>query len=271
MRLAANVAMIFRHLPFAERIPAALAAGMNAVELYWPEPGELPRSERARFAADLTARGVTVVQLNFIVGQRLGVDSGLAGEPDRAHIFRENIAEAIELAALLGCRRINALAGNRLERFSPQQQHETLIESLAQAADAAAAQGVSVMVEALNRHDHPAFLLPDVASVLATIAELGRPNVKLLFDVYHAAMNGEDLPEAIARAGTAIGNVQLADVPGRHEPGSGAIDFAAVLGALKRVGYDDWIAFEYVASSPADAVAQLAGARDHIVRVAAGL
>lgn len=271
MKLAANVSMIFGDLPFADRIPAAAAAGMQAVEIYWPEAGELPRSEEARFAGEVAALGVQVVQLNFIVGEKLGVDSGVAGEPDRAHIFRDNVPEAIRLAARLGCRRINALAGNHLPGVSPALQDEVLLESLGIAADTAQPEGISVMVEALNRINHPLFLLSDIASVLRLIERLGRPNVKLLFDVYHAAMNGEDLRAAIRSAGPMIGNVQLADVPGRHEPGSGEIDFSVVLRELSHAGYDDWTAFEYIASSADHAADALAAAREHITGIVEAL
>jgi hydroxypyruvate isomerase len=271
VKLAANVSMIFRDLPFADRIPAAAAAGFQAVEMYWPEPGELPRTEQARFVQDVSALGIQVVQLNFITGERLGVDSGVAGEPDRAHLFRANVPEAVELAARLGCRRINALAGNRLSGVSHGRQVETLLESVGMAADAAASEGISVMVETLNRTDHPSFLLPDIASVMELLDRLDQPNVRLLFDVYHAAMTGEDVPAAIRRAGPMIGNVQLADVPGRNEPGTGEIDFAAVLRELALVGYDDWIACEYIPRNAEDPIGALSAVKQSLFEVAAGL
>lgn len=258
MKFAANVSLIFGHLPFAERISAAAEAGFQAVEIYWPQPDELPRSAWARFAEDLAQRGIDVVQLNFTTGDRPGIDAGVAGEPDRAELFRGSIPETLDLAAQLGCRRINALAGLRIAGLAPELQEETLLESLAQAADQARPHGISIMVEALNGIDWPGYLLPDTPSAIAMVKKLKRDNVRVLFDVYHSVMNGEDPVEMLAEVGPWLGNVQIADVPGRHEPGTGSLPFARILEQLEREGFGDWVGCEYLPRDAGSAVPALA-------------
>jgi len=268
MKFAANASLIFGHLPFEERIPSAVAAGFQAVEIYWPQPGELPAPAWRRFAEDLERDGTSVVQLNFTTGDRLGIDAGVAGEPDRAGMFRRNVPEVLELAAQLGCRRINALAGKRIAGIDPDEQRATLLNSLATAADQARPYGIAIMVEALNRVDWPDYLLPDTAAAIRLLDELARDNVKLLFDVYHSAMNGEDPVGIAAAAGPRIGNVQLADLPGRHEPGSGSLAIGPILAAVEQQGYSDWVGCEYLPRNPDSAVADLAAARELLERLA---
>lgn len=268
MKFAANVSLILGHLPFADRIPGAIDAGFEAVEIYWPQPDELPPAAWPRFADQLEESGTSVVQLNFTTGDRPGIDAGVAGEPDRAELFRRNVPEALELAAQLGCRRINALAGKRLAGVDPERQRATLLESLAAAADQARPHGISIMVEALNHVDWPDYLLADTRAAIELLKELDRDNAKLLFDVYHSAMNDEDPVAIAAAAGSRIGNVQLADVPGRHEPGSGSLAIAPILAAVERAGYRDWVGLEYLPGRPDSAVADLAAARELLGRIA---
>ena len=268
MKFAANVSLIFAQLPFADRITSASDAGFEAVEIYWPQPEELPATAWRRFADQLEQDGTSVVQLNFTTGDRPGIDAGVAGEPDRAEMFRRNVPEALELAAQLGCRRINALAGKRIAGVDPQRQRATLLDSLATAADQARPHGISIMVEALNRVDWPDYLLPDTRSAIRLLDELARDNVKLLFDVYHSAMNGEDPVELLAEAGPRLGNVQLADVPGRHEPGSGSLPIAPILAEVGRQGYRDWVGCEYLPRRPESAAADLAATRELLGEIA---
>lgn len=267
MKFAANASLIFGQLPFDKRVPSAVEAGFEAVEIYWPQADELPVTAWRRFAAELADAGTRVVQLNFTTGDRPGIDAGVAGEPDRAGLFRRNVPEALELAALLGCRRINALAGKRLPNLDPELQRVTLLESLATAADQARPLGISIMIEALNRVDWPEYLIADTRAAIRLIDELARDNVKLLFDVYHSAMNGEDPVAIAAEAGPRLGNVQLADLPGRHEPGSGSLEIAPILAQVERQGYSDWVGCEYIPRRPDSAVADLAATRELLDRL----
>ncbi len=264
LRYAANVSMIFRHLPFRDRFHAAIEAGFKTIEMYWPTEEELPRSGRAAFASELETLGIQVVQLNFTVGDRLGVDCGVAGEPDRVDHFRRNIPEALELASLLGCKRLNALAGRSLEGFEDAYQADILAESISLAADSASDQGASIMIEALNRVDFPGYLLPSNAAAIAFIENLNRSNVKLLFDLYHSVMNEEDPIAVIALAAPHLGNVHLADMPGRHEPGSGTLPFKQIVAQLEGAGYIGWVGCEYIPENPDWSVAALARVREYL-------
>lgn len=250
-QFAANLSILFPTLPYVDRFRAAAEAGFRAVESWWP--------------ADALAEGVTVddivgqaetyslemVLLNFAAGDMKAGDRGLAGDPDRVEAFRANVPVAIDLARRLGCRKLNALAGNALSEADRPAQLGLLAESVAFAADAAARAGMSVMLEALNPRETPRYLLPGTDIVLELIERIGRPNVYLQLDIYHVAMAGEDPLETIRRAGPRIGHVQLADMPGRHEPGSGDLPFAAILNALEAAGYSDPIGLEFVPLDPA--------------------
>ena len=176
---------------------------------------------------------------------------GLAGVPEARARFRANLPVAIALATELGCRRLNALAGNAVSVETRERQLEVLVEGLDEAAAMASSAGISVMLEALNPVDFPSYLVLDSATALDVVARTGRSNVRYQLDVYHAVMGGED-PIAVARAAAGrIGHVQFADHPGRHEPGTGTLDWPAILHALDSAGYDDWIGLEYKPTDPA--------------------
>jgi hydroxypyruvate isomerase len=249
MRLVANLSIIFARLPFLQRFAAASAAGFDLVEFWWPH---------AEFASGLTENqivdavrraGARVEMLNFDGGDLPSGDRGLAGDPKRAAEFRANVPRALALASRLGCTKLNALAGT-VVGASASNQRDILRESVAFAADAAANTGATVLVEPLNIEETPGYLLPDVASALALIDHAGVASVRLQLDVYHVARGGDDPVAAIRRAAGRIGHVQIADVPGRHEPGTGNLDFAAIFRTLQAVGYGGNIGLEYVPTNP---------------------
>ena len=248
---AANISILFPTLAYMDRFGAAADAGFGAIETWWP--------------ADSLAAGVTVddivsaaertrletVLLNFAAGDMKAGDRGLAGDPARSADFRANVPVAIDLARRLGCSNLNALAGNAISEPDRPAQLDLLAESVAFAADAAAAAGMRVLLEALNRTDTPRYLLRGTDDVLDMIERVGRPNVAFQLDVYHVAMAGEDPIESIRRAGPHIGHVQLADMPGRHEPGTGTLAFPAILEALDRAGYAGAVGLEFNPLDPA--------------------
>ncbi len=246
MRLAANLSILFPGLPFLERFGAAARAGFDAVEFWWPsrEFGA-GMAEEAVVAAAQQAN-TSVIMINFDGGDLQSGDRGLAGDPARVDAFRENVPRALELAQRLGCRKLNALAGRVTTDFPLERHQGVLAESIAFAASRAAALGAIVLLEPLNLIESPGYLIPDVPSALALIEHIGHPNVRVQVDVYHIAMAGADPVAMIRRAAGRIGHVQLADVPGRHEPGTGRLPFADIVTALREVGYDDTLALEYV-------------------------
>jgi hydroxypyruvate isomerase len=243
-RFAANLSILFPPLPFLSRFDAAAAAGFDAVEFWWPADA----FREGVSADDIVGRardlGLQVVLINFDAGDMKAGERGLAADPARREEFRANVPPAIDLACRLGCRKLNALAGNALEGLDRATQLALVADNVAFAADEAARYGISIMLEALNPTETQRYLLPGTDAVLAMIDRLGRPNVRFQLDSYHLAMAGEDVVEAIARAGDRIGHVQLADM-------SGCLPFGAILDSLAKAGYRDPVALEFVPTDPA--------------------
>ena len=250
MRLVANISIIFSRIPFLDRFEAASRAGFDLVECWWPH-AEFAEGLHEDAIVDAVARaGVSVVMLNFDGGNLPAGDRGLAGDPGRAAEFRANVPRALALAGRLGCTKLNALAGKSVPSVPLADQLALLSESVAFAADEAAVFGATVLVEPLNLPETPGYLLPDVAAALDLIGTVPHSNVQLQFDVYHVARAGADPVAAIRQAAGHIGHVQVADLPGRHEPGTGDLPFKQILDALREVGYGGDIGLEYVPTNP---------------------
>jgi hydroxypyruvate isomerase len=250
-RYDANLSMLFTDLPFLRRFEAAASAGFEAVEFLWPSAEQLDGCSIQQLGALIRSTGLKVPQFNSDAGDMSAGWRGLAGVPEaRAH-FRANLLVAIGLATELGCRKLNVLAGNAASVETREAQLDVLVEGLAEAADMAASASISVLIEALNPTDFPSYLVLDSATALDIVARTGRPNVRYQFDVYHTVMGGEDPIVVALAAADRIGHVQLADYPGRHEPGTGTLDWGAILSALDSAGYDDWIGLEYKPANPA--------------------
>ncbi len=249
-RYDANLSMLFTDLPFLRRFDAAASAGFEAVEFLWPSEEQLEGWSIQQLGSHIRSTGLKVPLFNFDAGDMSAGWRGLAGVPEARPRFRANLPVAIELAAELGCRKLNALAGNAAAGKAREAQLEVLVEGLAEAAEMASPAGISVMLEALNPVDFPSYLVLDSATALGVVARTGSPNVRYQLDVYHAVMGGED-PIAVAGvAGARIGHVQFADHPGRHEPGTGTLDWIRILDALDAAGYADWIGLEYKPTDP---------------------
>ena len=244
-QFAASISILFPTLAYVDRFGAAAGAGFRAIETWWPADPLAAGVTADDIVSAAQEHGLETVLLNFAAGDMKAGDRGLAGDPARAADFRANVPVAIDLARRLGCRRLNALAGNATSDADRPAQLALLVESVAFAADAAAAAGMSVMLEALNPAETPRYLLHGTDAALELIERVGRPNVAFQLDVYHLAMAGEDPVESIRRAGARIGHVQLADMPGRHEPGTGDLPFGAILDALDDAGYTGAIGLEF--------------------------
>jgi hydroxypyruvate isomerase len=248
VRYDINLSILFTELPLLERPAAAAAAGFDAVEFWWPFDRAVPDgSEVDQFATAVEDAGVQLVGLNFFAGDMVGGDRGLVSWPARSAEFRDNIDVALALGARLGCRAFNALYGNRVDNASPEQQDELASENLALAAKAAAEHGAVVLLEPVSGAPrYPLRTAADVAAVIDRVEQRsGATNLRLLFDIYHLTVNGDDVPAAIAGYASRIGHVQIADAPGRHEPGTGDIDIDGQLAALADAGYSGWVGLEY--------------------------
>ncbi|MEZ0067719.1 hydroxypyruvate isomerase [Streptacidiphilus sp. MAP12-20] len=251
-RWTVNLSILFTELPLVERPAAAKAAGFDAAELWWTLDGPTPpQAELDALRQAFVDAGVQLTGLNFDAGNMAGGDKGLLSRPADSQRFRDNIAVAVGLADSLGCRALNALYGNRVDDVPVAEQDELALENLALAAQAANGIGAVLLVEALNAPEAPQYGLLSskdaVAVVDAVNAATGLGNTKFLCDLYHLARNGEDLPAVIAEYADRIGHVQIADAPARNFPGSGELDFPALLAQLDAVGYEGYIGLEYKA------------------------
>jgi hydroxypyruvate isomerase len=226
-------------------VDAAAKAGFRSIEFWWP-PATALEGGTGSLIRRIRDAGLGVGLINFYAGDMAAGDRGLPSDLERHAQFRENVPVAMELAAALGCRRLNALAGNVVSDETRDAQWAVLVDSIRFAAAAVKPAGMSIMLEALNPVDTPRYFLLGTDRVLQLIGETGADNVRFQLDLYHLAVAGEDPLESIARAGSLVGHVQFADYPGRHEPGTGTFSFAAILEALASVGYADRIGLEYV-------------------------
>ena len=246
-----NLSILFTELDLLERPSAAAKAGFAAVEFWWPFPDAAP-SEREidRFARAVEDAGVSLVGLNFFAGDMPGGERGVLSQPGRSQEFRDNVDLAVGLGERLGCRSFNALYGNRIDGSSESEQDGLAVENLRHAAEAVRKVDGTVLVEPVS--GTPAYPLKTAADAVAVIDRLraeGANELGLLFDLYHLVVNGDDPDAVIDEHAHLIRHVQLADAPGRNEPGTGDIDFERYLGKLDRAGYEGYIGLEYKPSS----------------------
>lgn len=266
-RLAVNLSIIFTELPLLERFPAARAAGFDAVELWWPFATAVPGDgEVDELLGAIDSAGLSLVSLNLFAGDMPAGDRGIASWPGREAELRDNVAAVVEIARRTGCRRFNGLYGARRDGLSAQQQDELALANLAYAAGELAAIDGVLLIESLTEGENGAYPLhtaADAAGVVERIRAAGAENAAVLFDTYHLSRGGDDLLAVIEAGAERIGHVQIADSPGRGQPGTGGIDFARVLGSLGEHGYDGLLSCEYRPQGPS------AGSFEWITRMGA--
>lgn len=239
MRFSANLSMLFRDAPFLERFERAARAGFDAVEFWWP------REPPDEVVAAAESAGVSVVLFNFDGGDVAAGERGLLSDPATADRFRANVPRALELAERLGCPRLNALVGKELGPGARERQLSLAVENVAWAADQAAGQGAEILIEALNTFDNGPCLISSTRSAANLIARVERPNVKLQYDAFHMQRMEGNLVATITAHLDQIAHIQIADSPGRGEPGTGEINFGFVLAAIDSLGYDGHVGLEY--------------------------
>jgi hydroxypyruvate isomerase len=239
-KFAANLTMLFNELPFLERFEASAAAGFAGVEYLFPYafPAEV-------LAERLRDFGLTQVLHNLPAGNWDAGERGIAILPDRVGEFRDGVATAIAYARTLGCRQINCLAGIAPRGVDSDRLYETFVANLRFAAAALAAEGIKLLIEPINTRDIPGFYLSHTRQALEIIAAVGSQNLFLQYDIYHMQIMEGDLAHALEANLRQIAHVQLADNPGRHEPGSGEIHYPFLFDHLDRIGYAGWIGCEY--------------------------
>ncbi len=248
LRYLVNCSILFAELPLLERPAAARSAGFDAVEFWWPWPDQPVPADRDvdAFVGAVQDAGVQLVGLNFFAGDLGGPDCGVLSIPDRVQQFRDNVEVTVGIGERLGASAFNALFGNRVEGVEPREQDELGRESIALAAKAAGAVGATVLVESVSGpKPYPLRTAADAVTVVRDVRATGVDNVAFLLDLYHLAANGDDLDAAIADHVGVTGHVQIADAPGRGEPGTGELDLQRHLGDLAAAGYAGWVGLEY--------------------------
>jgi hydroxypyruvate isomerase len=252
-RFAANLSMLFTEQPLIERVGAAARAGFEAVEVQFPyaEPAEAWKRE-------LEAHRVPMVLHNLPAGDTARGERGIACHPGREAEFREGVERAVDYARTLGVPRLNCLSGIAPAGVPEAQLRRTFVANLRHAAARLAEAGIVLLVEPINRHDVPGFFLSGTAMALAILDEVGSPNLRIQYDIYHAQRTEGELAGTLSAQLARIGHIQVADNPGRHEPGTGEIACDFLFAHLDRIGWDGWIGAEYVpAAGTAEGLAWL--------------
>jgi hydroxypyruvate isomerase len=244
----ANCSIMFTEHPLLRRPAAAKAAGFDAIEFWWPWPDQPVPGDAAAdaFVRAVREAGVRLVGLNFFAGDLAGPDCGTLSIPARAGQFRDNIDVAVGIGGQLGVSAFNALYGNRVADASPREQDELAADNIGRAAGAAARIGATVLIEPVSGpKPYPLRTADDAVAVVTTARTAGHQNVGFLCDLFHLANNGDDLDAAIAKHASVTSHVQIADWPGRGEPGSGRLDLDRYLTDLAGRGYAGWVGLEY--------------------------
>ena len=239
-KFAANLTMLFNEVPFLERFAAAKAAGFEAVEYLFPYP-----YDKNELAGLLKTHGLKQVLHNLPAGNWDAGERGIACHPDRVEEFRAGVDQAIAYATALGCPQVNCLAGKVPAGVSPAQAQATFVSNLKYAADKLKAAGLKLLIEPINSYDIPGFFLNTTAQALAVLDAVGSDNLYIQYDIYHAQRMEGELAATAQKHLARIAHIQLADNPGRNEPGTGEINYAFLFRHLDAIGYTGWIGCEY--------------------------
>lgn len=243
-RFAANISTLFTELPFLERFEAARQAGFSAVECQFPYEAVIDEIARV-----LEANELELVLHNLPPGDWAAGDRGIAIFAGRSDEFRSGVQTAIDYATVLGCKQINCLAGIAPLEHDVRLLSRTLVDNLKFAADELARAGIRLLIEPINRFDAPGFFLDRVEMASDVIDEVGSPNLFIQYDLYHRQRSGGELIDTYLKYQDRISHIQIADTPGRHEPGTGEINYPNIFAALDTAGYDGWIGCEYFPQS----------------------
>jgi hydroxypyruvate isomerase len=239
-RFSANLTLMFGEVPFLDRFAAAARAGFRAVEFV--SPYDFPADE---VEARLRAHELSVSVFNLPPGDWAKGERGIACLPDRVEEFAAGIDRALAYARRLGCDRLHAMAGIRPAGVPDAELRRTYVANLRRAADALRREGMTLLVEAINTRDIPGYYLTTSRQAIEILDDVGAPNLLFQYDVYHLQIMEGDLAPTLERLLPRIGHVQIADTPGRHEPGTGEINYPFLFRHLDRLGYRGWVGCEY--------------------------
>lgn len=239
-RFAANLSMLFTEVDFLDRFERAAKSGFEAVEFLFPYAWDLGEIRRR-----LDAHGLRLVLHNLPPGDWEAGERGIACHPGREAEFRAGVAEGIAAARLLGVDQLNCLAGKAPPGVPEAVLRQTFVANLRHAAGEFARAGLRLLIEPINRFDIPGFYLQRTGQAVEILDEVGADNAFVQYDIYHAQRTEGELAATLQQQLPRIAHIQLADNPGRHEPGSGEINYAFLFAHLDRIGYAGWVGCEY--------------------------
>jgi len=239
-----NISMLFAEHPFPDRIEKVAESGFSAFEFWFPSLYDMKALQEKK-----EEFGLEVALFNLNTPPHM---KGLLSNPKEVQQFRESLDEAISLAHKLGCQRINTLTGNWLEGVSREKQRNCALDNLRYAAKRLAGEGITLMFEALNLYDSPGYFLSNSREAFQWVEEVASPLVRFQYDLYHMQLMEGNLINTMKANIDKIGHIQIADVPGRHEPGTGEIHYPLVLKALEEMGYSGYVNLEYVPSGKSE-------------------
>jgi hydroxypyruvate isomerase len=242
-KFAANLTMLFTETPFMGRFALAREAGFKYVEYLLPYAFGFDELK-----GQLDSNGLKQVLFNLPCGDWAAGERGIAANPGRVEEFRAGVAKAIEYAKALGVTQLNCLAGRKSLEFSGEAHWTALVENVRYAAKQLQANGLTLLVEPINHYDLPGFFLNRTDQVVKLLQEVNQPGVFLQYDVYHAQREEGELIATLRQHAGKIGHIQIADNPGRHEPGTGEINYPFVLKEIDTMGYQGFIGLEYIAT-----------------------
>lgn len=247
-RFAANLTMLFNELPFLDRFERAAKAGFEAVEFLFPYayPAEEIRQR-------LEANRLQLVLHNLPAGDWDAGERGIACHPDRVSEFRDGVAKAIGYAKALGVGQLNCLAGKAPADVADDVLRQTFVDNLRFAAAELKKAGLKLLIEPINTFDIPGFYLNRTTQAVSILVEVGADNAFVQYDIYHAQRMEGELAATMQKYLPRIGHIQLADNPGRNEPGTGEINYTFLFAHLDRIGYEGWIGCEYKPATTTEA------------------
>jgi len=239
-KFAANLTMMFNEVDFLDRFEAAAKAGFAGVEYLFPYD-----FEAEDLAERLSRHDLKQVLHNLPAGNWAAGERGIAILPERREEFRAGVERAIAYASRLNCPQVNCLAGIAPQGADPAALRDTFVENLSYAAGKLKAAGIKLLVEPINTRDIPGFYLSHTNQALEILDAVGSDNLFVQYDIYHMQIMEGDLALTMEKNLARIAHIQLADTPGRHEPGSGEINYPFLFDHLDRIGYTGWIGCEY--------------------------
>jgi hydroxypyruvate isomerase len=256
-KLCANLSLLYTELDFMDRFAAAAKSGFKGIEYLFPYA--YPKDQ----LAEALARNKLVQVLhNMPAGDWTKGDRGMACQPGREGEFQDGVGKAIEYATALGCKQVNCLAGLAPQGVAPEKLRATFVANLKFAAEKTKAAGIRLVTEPVNNRDVPGFYLNRSQQALEIMDEVGSDNLWLQYDIYHMQIMEGNLARTIEANLARINHMQLADNPGRHEPGTGEINYPFLFGWIDRIGYPGWIGCEY--NPQAGTVPGLGWAKPHL-------